>query len=767
MPKPLSARTRKSAAGKPDHLDFLCDVGELTAVVTDSADLGACLQRLTTLVAQHLHTAVCSIYLADDSGQSLVLRATVGLNPAAVGTTRLKAGEGLAGQAFKELRPVLDNHASRNPQFKAFPAIGEEPFDCFLAVPIHRGAAHIGVLCVQRRRNQPFQTEDAKALQTVASQLAGLIGNVQALLAQPAAGGGPLPVRRGGMRLLRGQPVSGGSATGPALVVAAGPSPAKTAVPEPAGGTEADLARAAEETARQIKDLQDRIARRLPEAASLIFDAHLLMLHDDGFVGEMRRLARSGRPARAAVREVAAKYTAIFAASPQAYLREKVKDIEDIAQRLLANLEPAARREESAAGSIVIARDLYPSDIVRRWAEGAKGFVLTSGGITTHVAILARSLQLPAVIADAPELAAVAPGTPLLVDGDTGNLYLQPRADVLKRFAEGERTRTTAHQRAAEMRDSTFTRDGERITLRANINLLGEVALARDLKAEGIGLYRTEFPFLIRTAFPTEEEQAALYARLVAGMPGRTVTFRTLDVGGEKALAYFNQGREANPELGLRSIRFCFRHPDIFTAQVRAILRAGATAKVLRVMFPMISSLDEFRAARQVVLGCAEALRAEGIPHAAHPAIGMMIELPAVVELIDAFAAEADFFSVGTNDFVQYMLGADRGNELVADAYCPHHPAVLRALAQVVAGAARHGKELTVCGEMAHRPEYLPLLVGLGVRTFSVDPHHLPDMQARLAALDLTQAQALAREILADPTIAGIARRLHLPAKPA
>ena len=752
----------------PNHLDFLYDVGELTAVLTDSADLGACLQRLAALVAKHLHTAVCSIYLPDESGQVLVLRATVGLSPAAVGTTQLKAGEGLAGQAFKELRPILDNHASRNPQFKAVPAIGEEPFDCFLAVPIRRGLARIGVLCVQRRKGLPFHDADAKALQTVASQFAGLIGNARALLAPSPAAAGPGPGgRRGGMQVIRGQAVSGGSATGPALLLDGRvPAPAVAAPGPAATGTEDDLARAANDTARQIKELQDRIARRLPEAASLIFDAHLLMLHDDGFVGEMRRRARAGQPAGAAVREVAAKYVALFAASPQAYLREKVKDIEDIAQRLHANLEPAVRRTESAAGSIVIARDLYPSDIVMRWAEGAKGFVLTSGGITTHVAILARSLQIPAVIADGPALAAVASGTSLLIDGDTGNLYLQPRADVLKRFAESECNRATAHQRAVDMRATTVTRDGERITLRANINLLNEVALARDLKAEGIGLYRTEFPFLIRTSFPTEEEQTVLYTRLVDGMRDQPVTFRTLDVGGEKALGYFDQGHEANPELGLRSIRFCFRHPDIFTAQVRAILRAGAAAKQLRLMFPMIASLDEFRAARQVVLTCAAALRAEGVPHAAAPAIGMMIELPAVVELIDAFAEEADFFSVGTNDFVQYMLGADRGNELVADSYCPHHPSVLRALARVVAGAARHGKELTICGEMAHRPEYLPVLVGLGVRAFSVDPHHLPDMQARITALKLTQAQALARKILAEPTIAGIARHLHLPAKP-
>ena len=751
----------------PNHLDFLYDVGELTTVLTDSADLGACLQRLAALVAKHLHTAVCSIYLPDETGRSLVLRATVGLSPAAVGTTRLKAGEGLAGQAFEELRPILDNHASRNPRFKAFPAIGEAPFDCFLAVPIRRGLARVGVLCVQRRQGQPFRAEDAKALQTVAAQFAGLIGNARALLGPSPAAGGPGPVRRSGMQVIRGQAVSGGSATGPALLLDRHVPPPATAAPGPvAGGTEDDLVRAAGETARQIKELQDRIARRLPEAASLIFDAHLLMLHDDGFVGEMRRRARAGQPAGLAVREVAAKYVALFAASPQAYLREKVKDIEDIAQRLHANLDPAGRRTESAAGGIVIARDLYPSDIVMRWAEGAKGFVLTSGGITTHVAILARSLQIPAVIADAPALAAVAPGTPLLIDGGTGNLYLQPRAEVVKRFAESERIRVTAHQRAVEMRPATATRDGERITLRANINLLSEVALARELKAEGIGLYRTEFPFLIRTSFPSEEEQAGLYARLVDGMRDQPVTFRTLDVGGEKALGYFDQGHEANPELGLRSIRFCFRHPDIFTAQLRAILRAGVAAKTLRLMFPMISSLDEFREARQLVLTCREALRAEGVPHAATPAIGMMIELPAVVELIDAFAEEADFFSVGTNDFVQYLLGADRGNELVADAYCPHHPSVLRALARVTAAAARHGKELTICGEMAHRPEYLPVLIGLGVRTFSVDPHHLPDMQARITALDLSQAQALAREILAEPTIAGIARLLHLPAKP-
>ena len=309
-------------------------------------------------------------------------------------------------------------------------------------------------------------------------------------------------------------------------------------------------------------------------------------------------------------------------------------------------------------------------------------------------------------------------------------------------------TREAAERRAGGMRDETRLRDGTRVRLMANINLLSELDLAVRLKAEGIGLYRTEFPFLVRDSLPTEDEQVRVFTLLFDRMQAREVTVRTLDVGGDKVLAYFDVAAEPNPELGLRSTRFALRHPEIFDQQLRAMLRAAGPDTRLRVMFPMIGSIDEFREARLRLETCWQELRTDGRVACELPQIGMMVELPAVTEILDAFVREAAFFSIGTNDFVQYMLAADRTNERVAEYYVPHHPAVLRALARIVRTVTAGGRDLSICGEMAHDTRYVPFLVGLGVRKLSLDPVFLPDLQHALEAWSLEEARAYAEELL-------------------
>ena len=294
----------------------------------------------------------------------------------------------------------------------------------------------------------------------------------------------------------------------------------------------------------------------------------------------------------------------------------------------------------------------------------------------------------------------------------------------------------------------------------ANINLLADVEVARAYKAEGIGLYRTEFPFMIRNDLPSEEEQLRIYRRLVEGMPGREITFRTLDVGGDKVLSYFDYAAEANPFLGLRSIRFSLRHRDVFLQQVRAILRAAHDIEV-RIMFPMISSPDELDAAADVVDECRDALRREGTPACRHVQLGMMLEVPSVLEMMDELARRAEFFSIGTNDFVQYMLAVDRTNVNVADLYVPHHPAVLRGLHRAIAGALRHGRDVSVCGDMAHDPRFVRFLLGIGVRKFSMSARYLPRVQEAIFATHLDEAQSFARRLLAESSVSGTTRVLE------
>jgi phosphotransferase system, enzyme I, PtsP len=297
------------------------------------------------------------------------------------------------------------------------------------------------------------------------------------------------------------------------------------------------------------------------------------------------------------------------------------------------------------------------------------------------------------------------------------------------------------------------TRDGTRVDLMANINLLGELPLAREMGAEGIGLYRTEFPFLIRPSFPSETEQYLVYRQVVTAMGDKPVVFRTLDIGGEKTLAYTDTADEPNPELGLRSIRFTLAYRDIFEQQVRAILRAAAGSDSVGIMFPLISSLDDFYHARQVVHDCLDRLKADGLDHNQRPSIGMMIELPSVVETMAEFAAEADFFAIGTNDFVQYMLGVDRSNKRVADYYRPEHPSVLRALERVVRVAADHGKPISVCGEMGHDEAMIPFLLGIGIRRLSIDPQFMPAVHQRILDLAIGDCREHAQALLAAGSI--------------
>lgn len=741
------------------HLNLLCDIGELGALLAGSSDVETFLQRIVGMVARHFQADVCSIYLFEEASGELVLKATQGLNPDAVGHVRLRLGEGLVGTCLKELRPLRDGRASKNPRFRLIEDLGEERYSSLLATPILRGIEKIGVLVVQKVAPDAFDQSDTIALRASAAQLAGAVENARVLI-NLSSDHKPVETSKGErVRLLiKGQAASEGSALAPLTILnrmTHGLGVGQQVLS--AGGTLEDLNAALDATDLQLRELQSRLERRLPEVASLIFTAHMMMLKDTRFIGDMRERVRQGEGPDNAVRAVASRYIERFKSSPHAYTREKAVDVEDLARRILANLTPLARdRVVIHEGRVVAAHELFPSDILKLATENVAGIVLVSGGITSHVAILARSLQIPLVIAHDSRLLRLPKGTLILLDADVGNIYVNPAQEVIRQFLSRDRARKSVEPLKAGMQECTRSRDGTCAHLLANINLLSELGLARELRAEGIGLYRTEFPFLIRQTFPTEEEQYNVYKTLLDQMAGHPVTIRTLDVGGEKVLAYYDEERESNPELGLRSIRFSMRHKDVFTQQTRAILRAGAGYPDLRIMFPMISGLDEFLEARDFVRNCMVELADEGIKHTASPEIGMMVEMPSVLPVIEELAHEADFLSIGTNDFVQYMLAVDRANEKVASYYRPHHPAVLRSLARIAEAALAAGTPVSVCGEMAHETLYVPFLLGIGIRHLSVDPHYLPLLQQTIAATDMTEAAQHAEEVLSLASSAAI-----------
>lgn len=748
---------------KRDYFNLLCDVGELVSVLSGSVDIQSFLQRLVVMVAHHLKTDVCSIYLYDDIAEELVLQATVGSNPEAAGLIRLKEGEGLVGLTMAERRPILEKHASHNPHFKYFPEMGEDPLESFLAIPIVRETKKIGVLVLQHREKNYFWQKDIVALRAVSSQLAGTIENARLLI---SLGQEHILEKKGlpEFNIIKGKVSSKGFSHGPVEVLVHDLNSVFSTIPElQRNVTLQDLHLAIEASNQQIEELQIHIADRMPEVITLIFNSHLLMLKDPNFTGSMIRKAEEGMNVVEAIQEVTQHFARIFQSSTDAYMREKAKDVEDIGRRLLNNLvvsEPVSTNP--VAGAIIVARDLYPSDVVKLAIEGINGIVLVGGGITSHLSIIARSLQIPLFIVENEDLLSVGKGNYILLDDEGENVHINPPPEAVNALNKEYQTKKEIESISSTMRDATRTVDGMEIHLMANINLLNQTPLALSLKAEGIGLYRTEFPFLIRKTLPSEEEQCLIYSQLVEQMKGKEITFRTLDVGGEKVLTYYNQGYEVNPELGLRSIRFSLKHQHIFKQQIRAILRAGAATEHFRIMFPMISSLDEFRQARQIVHECVDQLQAESLPHHQSPTIGMMVEMPAVVETIEEFAHEADFFSIGTNDFIQFMLAVDRANEKVSSYYCPHHPAVLRALAKIVSAAIKENIDVSICGEMAHQQEYLPFLLGIGVRKLSVDPQFLPVVQSVVEKLTLSETKKEAQSLLEESSIINIEKRLQI-----
>ena len=746
----------KDKGGLVNSQQLLHDISELSHLFRESASIETLLNKAVEMVARRTQSTVCSIYLYSPEKQELTLRATQGLNPESVGRVHLQLGQGLTGLALQEMRPICEADASRNPGYKFFPGIYEERYNAFLAVPIARGVSKMGVLVLQRDSRQCYEDSDITALETVASQLANIIENAQFLLGRHEPVTEKARSVPEGLKFVKGKVAAEGFAYAPAMVLDKRRS-LSLLLHQDSGKvhTLEDFRLAVAHTERQLEKLQEQVEHKLSDAASLIFAAHLMILKDQDFTGKIARRIEGGVGAPMAIAAVAADYMRSFLASQNAYMQEKANDIEDLAVRLVDNLVSRGEETSIHGDHVIITRGLFPSDLLKLSSEGASAIVLVGGGVTSHIAILARSLAMPMVMLDAFELLNVPDGTPILVDAEIGNVFVDPDDHVLERFMVQQRARLTLDDQKRLMKPATQTADGARVHLMANINLLSDLKVARELSCDGIGLYRTEFPFIIRTTFPTEAEQYVIYRKLVDSMPGKPVTFRTLDAGGDKILSYYHDIKEQNPAMGMRSIRFSLQNKAIFVEQIRAILRAGTGAD-LRIMFPMISSIDELHEACEVVRESQDQLEKHGIEHHSEPKLGMMVELPSVVDLIEDFAREVDFFSIGTNDLIQFMLAVDRTNESVADLYLPHHPSVLRVLSRIARAALENGRGLSICGDMAHQTQYIPFLLGIGVKVFSVDPIYLLRTQQAIAAVSVPDAEALARSLLSMSRISDI-----------
>jgi phosphotransferase system enzyme I (PtsP) len=736
---------------KKRNVDLVCDIAELISLNEGGKNRKELLQSVVASVATHMRADVCSVYIYDEEDRELTLRATLGLAEEAIGKVKLKLGEGITGRAVHELRPICVGSAQHARSNKFFPGIHEEDYEAFLAVPILRGLRRIGALVVQSREKNYFSSNDIKALRAIAAQLATMIENVQLLSEAREEAESPeeVPAARKVEKesIIRGSSASPGTARGRALAL--GPSQHESCIlpdPEAEPHTPEDFENAIEKTAKQINQLQRQTGEELADVAVLIFSAHLLILEDEQFTGRIGNLIQTGTAAVKAISMVVNEYVEVFSASKMPLIREKVLDVKDLGNRLIRNLLNEEADECDYRGQVIIAHELLPSDILKLSAENVEGFIVSSG-VTSHNAIISRSLGIP-MVAISRELAdGIADGEELLMDAEQGIIYLQPGEGIYAKYRELDAVWKAMHN-ASNVKSKTRTKCGERVYIHANINLLSDLKPAREFKAEGVGLYRSEFPFIVRNDFPTEEEQFVIYRKLVDQMKGKPVTFRTLDIGGDKMLSYYSNVNEANPFLGMRAIRFSLQNKDIFSQQLRAFLRAGAEGNT-RIMFPLISSVDDFVAARDIACECMDELEAAGHPFNRETRLGVMMELPSAVEVADELAQEADFLSIGSNDLIQYMLAVDRTNEQVSNLYLAHHPAVLRSINRIVSAARMHNKDVSICGDLSTDPRMLPFLMGVGLRTFSIDIVNAPTVQRLVQSCTLKEADDIAAHMLA------------------
>jgi phosphotransferase system enzyme I (PtsP) len=776
---PNKQATRATTRGSRAGLRVLEHVTEATS---GGGELSEVLQRVVEEIARRTDSDVCSVYLLDPRAARLTLSATTGLDRSAVGKVFMAVGEGLTGMVIEKSAPVLVVDALTHPRYKYFPETGEERYHSFAGVPVVDHGKPLGVLVVQTLRRRRFTANETRLLRAIAGRLAGVIVNARLveevrskeqerreyrrrleeatkrLQEAEETIGAPrsAPGRARAQARLHGLAAAPGFGRGRAHLLRP-PVSFETITARPAkqpAREQKRFARAVGQSREQVVSLKARLASRLPEFDGSIFDAHRLMLEDRGFLDKIEVLIRDGLAAESALKQVVDEYLETFAGMKDEYLRERAHDVKDVGLRVLRNLLGVEEQERPvAADTVLVAEEVTISDLVLIDHQHLRGIVLATGGVTSHATILAKSFEIPTVVGAEGAHQLVNEGDDLLVDGNAGAVFVNPPSDVLREYERLDREYRAFNRELDVLRDRPAeTTDGHRVRLFANIGLIADLPFVRRHGADGVGLYRTEFPFLTYREFPDEEEQYQLYARVVQGLDGLPITIRTLDVGADKYPSYLTFHREENPFLGWRSIRVSLEQPELFKVQLRAILRAAARGPV-RIMLPMISSIEEVRRAKELLEEAKDELNRAGREFERNVPIGMMVEVPSAVTMATTLVREVDFVSIGTNDLIQYLLAVDRNNHKVATLYEPLHPAVLAAIQQTVQAAKGAGKWVGICGEMASDPICSLVLLGLGLDDLSMGSFFIPVIKRIVRSVSTTEVRALARDLLSLSTV--------------
>ncbi len=695
------------------------------------------LDTVVRIIAQSMVAEVCSIYLRRASGD-LELFATQGLKPEAVHTTRLRPGEGLVGEVARTAAPISLSDAPSHPSFAYRPETGEDPYHAFLGAPLLRGGRAIGVLVVQNRSERRYDDEEVEDIQTIAMVLAETVASGE-LLAQDELRDIEVAPHR--PERLKGQRFAEGLAYGHVILHEAPVAP-ENLLAENQQVEEIRLREALIGLKANIDSILDGGQGKLAGLPFEVLETYRMFADDRGWNRSLEEAVRTGLTAEAAVDRVRNEHRARFAQARDPYIKERLHDFEDLANRLLRVLagdKPGER--DLPDDAILVARNLGPADLLEYPRHKLRGLLLEEGSAASHAAIVARALQIPCVGRVMGLRDRLSEGDLVIVDGETGEAYLRPRPDMLAAVQSRMQVRSARQAEFAKLRDvPAVTLDGTRIAVLTNAGLAVDLENLDATGAEGIGLFRTEFQFMVSEELPRLTSQTALYSLVLDAAGDRPVTFRTLDVGGDKVLPYLETEREENPALGRRAIRLGLDRPGLLRLQLRALLTAAA-GRELRVMFPMIATVDEFRAARELVdIECAWAKR-RGRALPALLRVGAMIECPSLLWHLDALLPLTDFVSVGTNDLFQYMFAADRTNPLVSDRYDPLSPPALRALAEIQKKCADTGTPVSVCGELAGRPLEAFALLTLGFTRLSAPAGGVGPVKRMILSADLTAAR--------------------------
>jgi phosphotransferase system enzyme I (PtsP) len=705
------------------------------------------LDRIVRQIASNMVAEVCSVYVLRSDGV-LELYATEGLNKDAVHLAQLKMGQGLVGTIAASAQPLNLSDAQAHPAFRYLPETGEEIYHSFLGVPILRAGRTLGVLVVQNKAQRNYREDEVEALETTAMVIAEMI-----------ATGELKKITQPGLELDLTRAISidaDGYSEGIGLghVVLHEPRVVVTNLLNE--DTDREIERLVEAIGSLRLSIDDMLSRREVSQEGEhreVLETYRMFAHDQGWVRRMEEAIRNGLTAEAAVEKVQSDTKARMMRLTDPYLRERMHDFDDLANRLLRQLTGYSGRafdEGFPTDAIIFARAMGAAELLDYPRENLRGLVLEDGAVTSHVVIVARAMGIPVIGQAAGVVALVENGDTAIIDGDDGQVHLRPMADLVKAYEEKVRLRARRQEQFRALRDvDSVTKDGQRISLMINAGLMVDLPQLAESGADGIGLFRTELQFMIASTMPKLEEQEAFYRNVLRQAAGRPVTFRTLDIGGDKVVSYFRSQEEENPALGWRAIRLSLDRPGLLRIQLRALLRASAGAE-LKMMLPMVTEVFEIRAVRDLVQKEVQYLSKFGHPLPRKLQFGAMLEVPALMWQLDELMAEVDFVSVGSNDLFQFSMAVDRGNARVSDRFDILGKPFLRILRDIVRAAERNKTSLTLCGEMAGRPLSAMALIGIGFRSVSMTPTSIGPVKAMLLGLDASRLQDELNRVLDD-----------------